>query len=224
MRIATIFGFVAMMTSAAATHAMPTVYFSDNFNSYSGIQSAVQNNTGYTVAYDGTLTNWTSAGFDAIHAVTPTAGDWELMFYTNNTITSRAITSANTVGSKYALTFNYGTGSYNSATQSTIAGNGLIVTVLDGSGSVLATQQYVPGAWAPGNYDLQAGLIGQLSYSGDGIGNVSINVATINPGSNTFGGSIDNIALADALSVPEPASIAVLALAAAAIIARRRRS
>lgn len=181
------------------------VLFAENFNNYSGNQNNTQVDTGLEVAYNGTLSGWTKAGAGTMHAVDlANAGgqsnpsNWAVMIWQDNVITSPVI-SANNAGTAYEITFDYGTGVYGQAAQATGAGDGLLVQVLRPDNSVLASDTFAPGAWGAGNRNLDAGLQGTLSYTGDGTGAVRLRIGP--QGALTTGrfqGSIDNLLVREA--------------------------
>jgi hypothetical protein len=213
---------IAMIGGLSSAKA--SVIFSDDFNSYTGNLLDTQADTGDQLAYGGSVPGWTGAGFNAVHAVTVGSGDWAVMLYYNNSITLDTGVAANDAGQNYVVSFDYGTGNYNSESQGTGVSDGLTVELLRDNNTVLAEQTYMPGAWGPGNYDLEAGLQGTLSYTGDGTGDLRIEILDSNPTDTVFGGSIDNIALSS--SAPEPGGL-VLAGPGLAVLgwfmARRRR-
>jgi hypothetical protein len=125
-------------------------------------------------------------------------GNWAVMIWQDNVITSPVI-AANNAGTAYEITFDYGTGVYGQAAQATGAGDGLLVQVLRPDNSVLASDTYAPGAWGAGNRNLDAGLQGTLSYTGDGTGAVRLRIGP--QGALTTGrfqGSIDNLLVREA--------------------------
>lgn len=218
---------VAAIMAASLSSAKAATILTENFNSYSGNQNANQADTGLPVAFGGNVPGWSHAGTNALHAVDQGGGNWAIMFYANNTITLASGIVANTLGSSYVVSFDYGTATYGS-TQQTNASDGLVVEVLRADNSILAQQSYLPGAWGPGNFDLQAGLQGNLNYIGDGSGDVHLQISTVNPGADRFGGSIDNVSVSDASSAPEPGGFTSLGLGLAGLtllgLLRRRAS
>jgi hypothetical protein len=212
---------IAMIGGLSSAKA--SAIFTEDFNSYTGNLFANQADTGDQLAYGGSVPGWTGAGFHAVHAVEAGSGDWAVMLYSDNSITLDSGVAANDAGQNYLVSFDYGTGNYNSEGQGTGASDGLIVELLRDDNTVLAEQTYMPGAWGPGNYDTEAGLQGALSYTGDGTGDLRIEILDSNPTDPVFGASIDNIAWSGA---PEPGGL-VLAGPGLAIlgwfIARRRR-
>jgi hypothetical protein len=109
-------------------------------------------------------------------------------------ITSSGVV-ANASGQSYKLAFDYGTAVYTAAAQATSASEGLLVEILRADDTVLASDTFLPGAWGPGNYNLDAGLQGSVSYTGDGSGDVRIRIGPSNFGSGRFAGTIDNLSL-----------------------------
>ncbi|MFZ9935516.1 MAG: hypothetical protein ACO3JG_00500 [Luteolibacter sp.] len=195
-------------TSAAdATAAVvdPNNLFSEDFNSYAGNQNATQYETGLEIAFGGTVTGWTKSGAGTMHAVDlanlggqSNPSNWAIMFYQDNVITSPAILGANDPGAGYEVTFDYGTAVYAATNQRTLAGDGLLVQILRADNSVLASQSFFPGAWDDaGNHNLDSGLQGTLTYTGDGSGNVRLRIGPDGPlNSGRFEGAIDNVSVA----------------------------
>lgn len=134
------------------------------------------------MAYGGSIPGWTGSGVNAVHAVNIGSGDWAVMLYYNNEITLDTGLDTNTAGGSYAMSFDYGTANYGTESQGTNSTDGLSVEILRASDdSVLAEGTFTPGVWGAGNYDLEAGLQGTLSYTGDGTGDVIIEVLNSNP-------------------------------------------
>ena len=136
-------------------------------------------------------------------------------------ITQSAGIGANDLSSSYEVTFDYGTADY-AGGQATGAGDGLLVEVLRGDNTVLASNTFSPGAWGAGNHNLDGGLTGTLAYVGDGTGVVRLRIG---PDAGTFGqgrfaSEIDNISVD---VVPEPTTTALLGLGGLALILRRRK-
>jgi hypothetical protein len=199
-------------STADATAAVvdPNNLFSEDFNSYAGTQNATQYETGLKIAFGGAVTGWTKSGAGTMHAVDlanlggqSNPSDWAIMFYQDNVITSPAILGANEPGAGYEMTFDYGTGVYAGAdagqiAQRTLTGDGLLVQILRADNSVLASQSFFPGAWDDaGNHNLDGGLQGTLTYTGDGSGNIRLRIGPDGPlNSGRFEGTIDNISVA----------------------------
>ena len=189
------------VTPVPVTVDVTTTIFTEDFNSYSGNQNGTQSDTGLEVAHTGNVAGWTNAGSGTIHAVDlanlggqSNPSDWAVMFFQNNVITQAAGIAANEVGKSYDVTFDYGTGVYAQLSQMTEATDSLLVEVLRGDNSVLASDTFTPGAWGAGNHNLDAGLQGTLSYTGDGTGNVRLRIGPTAPlTSGNFEGEIDNL-------------------------------
>ena len=174
----------------------PGVLFAGNFNGYSGTQNETQCQSGLKVAYNGNVAGWTPAGAGAIHAVDRAnpAGqsnppDWAVMIWQDNLITSRAF-EANAAGHAYRVNFEAGAAVYADAGQATKAGDALLIEVLRGDNSVLASHTHAPGAWT-GKMALTAA---SFPYTGDGSGNVRLRIGPAGPkASGRFQGAFDNV-------------------------------
>jgi hypothetical protein len=185
--------------------------FTEDFNSYSGNQNNTQGDTGLEVAHSGTVASWTNSGAGTMHAVDLTnlggesnPSDWAIMFWQDNVITQTVGIAANKSGTSYEVNFDYGTAVYAQThmSQRTLAGDELLVVVLRGDNSVLASGTFAPGEWVDGttgNWNLQAGLQGTLPYAGDGTGDVRLRIGpapgTLNQG--RFAGEIDNLSVSE---------------------------
>ena len=196
--------------------------FTENFSSYAGTQNTTQYETGLNVAHSGDVTGWTKSS--GLHAVDLGSFDWAIMFYSSDGITLDAGIGANDLSTSYDVTFDYGTAVYAAGNpeQRTLDGDGLLVEVLRGNDTVLASQFFLPGAWSESdssNRNLSAGLTGTLAYVGDGTGVVRLRIGqAVN--TSRFTGSIDNISVS---AVPEPTTTALLGLGGLALILRRRK-
>lgn len=174
--------------------------FAESFRGYGGTQNATQYQSGLKVAYNGNVTGWTKAGAGAMHAVdrANTAGqsnpsNWAIMLWQDNIITSGAI-AANASGQVYRVDFEASPAVYAATNpeQATQAGAVLLVQVLRGDNSVLASRSHAPGAWT-GN---MAFASDGFQYTGDGTGDIRLRIGPA--GSLTTGhfqGAIDNIIL-----------------------------
>jgi len=188
-------GIVALAPMASAQ------IFSEDFNTYAGSVNNTQGDTGFPVAHSGNVTGWSTSGAGTMHAVNLNgAGDWAIMFWQDNVITLTTGVAANDNGVQYTVEFDYGPAVYAGTHmfQATAAGDSLLVEVLRGDNSVLASDTFAPGAWSnPGNVNLSAGLKGTLQYTGDGSGVVRLRIGP--DGSfGRFAGEIDNITVSAA--------------------------
>jgi len=124
------------------------------------------------------------------------AGNWAIMFWQDNVITLDSGIPANEAGRTYYVEFDYGSAVYSALIQATGAGDSLLVEVLRGDNTVLASGTYAPGAWGAGNYNLDGGLHGTLQYVGDGSGVVRLRIGPTPPyTSGHFEGEIDDLVL-----------------------------
>jgi hypothetical protein len=172
--------------------------FAENFNSYSGIQNAVQWQSGQKVAHSGSVIGWTDAGEHSMHAVARAnlAGqshpqNWAVMIWQDNVITSDAF-AANASGQVYRIDFEASPAVYaaENAKQATQAGDALLIEVLRGDDRVLASHNHSPGAWT-GTLKFVAS---RFQYTGDGSGDVRLRIKPAGPqNSGRFHGAIDNI-------------------------------
>ena len=220
---------VAMVLLSLGSQVQATPIFFEDFNSHSGTQNTTQYQTGLEVAYSGNVTGWSKSGDGTVHAVDlanlggqSNPSNWAIMFFQNNVITQTVGIAANDSGTQYEVNFDYGTAVYAATNidQRTLTGDGLLVEVLRGDNTVLASGTYLPGAWDDaGNHNLDAGLQGTLSYTGDGAGVVRLRIGpdgSLNTG--RFEGEIDNVSV-----TPEPATMSLLALGGLGVLARRKR-
>ena len=195
------FGILTCLSAAAGAQTI----FTEDFNGYAGNQNNTQVDTGLEVAFGGTVAGWSNSGAGTMHAVDlanlggeSNPSDWAAMFWQNNVITQTVGIAANVSGTSYEVTFDYGTADY-AGGQGTGAGDELLVEVLRGDDSVLASDVFTPGAWGAGNYNLDAGLQGTLAYVGDGTGDVRLRIgpAAGNFNQGLFAGEIDNISVSE---------------------------
>ncbi len=213
-------GILACLSGTAGA----TTIFTEDFNGYAGNQNNTQGDTGLNVAHSGNVAGWSTSGAGTMHAVDFGTSNWAIMFWQDNVITQTVGIAANVTGTSYEVTFDYGTSVYAQAGQATGAGDSILVEVLRGDNTVLASNTFTPGAWDAGNYNLDAGLQGTLPYVGDGTGDVRLKIGPA-AGSfrqGRFAGEIDNLSVANV--IPEPSSTALFGLSGLALLLRRKRS
>ena len=188
------FGLLACLSAPAGAQTI----FTEDFNGYVGNQNNTQGNTGLNVAHTGSVSGWSTSGAGTMHAVDFGASDWAIMFWQDNVITQTVGIAANESGTSYEVTFDFGTADY-AGGQGTGAGDSILVEVLRGDDSVLASNTFTLGAWGDGNYNLEAGLQGTLGYGGDGTGDVRLRIgpAAGNFNQGRFAGEIDNLSVVE---------------------------
>lgn len=218
LRAVTLAVLVCLLFFAAGNANAETI-FADNFNGYSGNQNANQPGTGLLLSFGGVLPGWNREGFNAVHAVDLGGLNYAPSFYKDNAITLAAGVAANNLGVQYLVALDAGPSVYADLPQATLANDGLIVSVLRGNNTVLASATILPGAWVAGP-SAQALAGYSFTYLGDGSGDVRFRISTNNSGMDRFGGAIDNFSVS---AVPEPASLALWSLVGTAGLAAWRR-
>ena len=196
------FGILTCLSAAAGAQTI----FTEDFNGYAGNQNNTQVDTGLEVAFGGTVAGWSNSGAGTMHAVDlanlggeSNPSDWAIMFWQNNVITQTVGIAANDSGTDYEVNFDYGTAVYAQAGQATSASDSILVEVLRGDDSVLASNTFPPGAWGAGNDELEAGRQGARPCVGDGTGDVRLRIgpAAGNFNQGRFAGEIDNLSVAE---------------------------
>ncbi len=202
------------------------VIFTENFNSITGGNAGTQYQSGNTVYYSATLPGWDTAGLNTVHAVDLGTGNFAPMIYagTNpsqtNVITLSSGIAANTAGANYSVTVDYSAAVYSNGAQTTASGDHLLISVINGSGTVIGSGTFAPGMWT-GNMSFTTG---SFTYIGDGSGIVRIVVGAAEPTTDRFAGAVDNLSVA-LTAIPEVSSYAILAgFGALGLAGWRRRS
>jgi autotransporter-associated beta strand protein len=157
--------------------------------------SSLQYQTGNQLVFGATLTDWTKSGFNAVHAIqlsgsTPGGpGNYAPMIFSDNFITMDSGFAANTKGTLYYVSYDIGPTVYANPAQATTTSDALRVNLLRGDGSILATNDVAPGAWA----GVQSFTQAYFAYVGDGTGPIRIQMRSADPGSGRFSGAVDNM-------------------------------
>ncbi len=109
------------------------------------------------------------------------------------------IAGANDAGTLYEVTFDAGPTVIDSiAKNATLAGDGLLVEILNGSDGVIGSLNHLTGEWTSGS-PVQPLSPARFTYTGDGDGPARIRIS--GTGSNHFNGAIDNLSIG-LLTVP----------------------
>jgi len=181
---------VVLALLAAPSSRASEPLFREDFAGYrGGRQNAAQVETGLRLAVGGELPGWQGAGQGVVHAVDRTgAGDHAPMIWVDNTITLQAGIAANEGGRHYALEFDLGPTVYATPPQASGPTDGVVVEVLRGDDSVLASQRWRAGPWQGRQEFRRTGF----DYEGDGTGPVRIRFRPLS-NEGRFGGAIDNL-------------------------------
>ncbi len=173
--------------TGALTLAGPPAILHETFDGLSGATGS-QCQTGFTVFTAGAVSGWTASGFNAAHGVEWQAGNRAVSFYDSNALTLNAGVSANDAGVIYQVSFVGGPSVWNNCVQATAPGDGVIMEILRGNDTVLATHTYFPTPWATRRAMTPAGF----TYVGDGSGTVRVRLSD-NLADDRFGGAIDQL-------------------------------
>ena len=161
------------------------------------------------IGHAGNLAGWDEAGSSTVHIVdtanvyggtnTP---NYAIMLWVNNVITqTTAVLNSNVVNTQYIVNFKAGPAVYEDGGQATAAtaSDGIVFEILRANNTVLATNTYLPGAWA-GFPTLTASL---FTYTGDGSGDVRVRIRTVSTSTGRFGGCVDDVVISsnDAITI-----------------------
>jgi len=102
-----------------------------------------------------------------------------------------AIPGSNTSGQIYEVSFLASPSVYQGASQASQDTEGVLIEVLRGDDTVLASYTSLPGAWA-GN---MAFVPDSFQYTGDGSGDIRFRISPSNPNVGRFGAAIDDLTL-----------------------------
>ena len=194
-------------STAVATRTIidPNAIFNEDFGSFTvanpGNFNGGQFESGLVVAFGGDLAGWDKAGGGVVHAVDQAnvfgvddnPPDFSVMIWQDNVITlAEAIPGSNQAGAAYAVSFGSGPAVYQQGAQQTGETDGLLIEILRADDSVLASYTHLPGEWA-GAPTLVAD---SFEYVGDGSGDIRLRIGPSAPGGGRFGGTIDNVSIA----------------------------
>ncbi len=207
--------------------------FTEDFNSISGSLSATQYDTGFSFGPNITVSGWTDAGGNAAHVVDlshPADTNYAPMIFNgngsfaSNTLTLTTGIAANDSGVNYEVSFLVSPTIGGAATSGAEANDGLVIDVLRGDDSVLASYSTAQRGWT-GAHDLQSE---SFTFLGDGTGDIRFSISSQQTMTSDHSGIIDDlsVSIVPVGQVPEPASIAIwtiLGLCLAGYGYRRRR-
>ncbi|MDB6036117.1 MAG: C-terminal target protein [Verrucomicrobiales bacterium] len=210
-------GYTVVLTNAAgsvtstlaqvtvtARPSYATTLLDENFSAYTGNQNALQYQTGLKVSHTGNLPGWNKSGGGTVHGVDRTGtGDYAAMIWQDNVITVATPIAANESGQTYHVDFVAAPATYSEGSQATAATDGMVIEVLRGDYTVLATFTCSPGAWGTQSFTPFS-----FQYQGDGSGPVLVRVSPLVP-SGHFAGAIDNLRLATDYVPSTPPEITV---------------
>ena len=179
----------ALTVTARPTSA--TVLLNENFNAYTGNHNNLQYQTALKVSHSGNLPGWNKAGGGAVHAVDRTGtGNYAAMIWQDNVLTLASGIPANESGETYHVDFVAAPATYSEGGQATTETDGMVIEVLRGDFTVLATYTCNPGTFGTHSFAPYT-----FQYQGDGSGPVLVRVGPL-AASGHFGGAIDNLRLA----------------------------
>jgi hypothetical protein len=207
MRLGTYIALACVVAGLSCGTSQAANLLLENFNSPTGQnQNANQTTTGFPVAFGGSYAGWTATGTSAVHMVNRNgSGNWAPMLWsafsapTANVITSPSVAAGNAAAQLYSVSFDLAPANY-ATSQGTVAGDGVLVEVLNSSNAVIASRTYFPGSFASqasaGNLPYQANT---LYYSGTGAGSgaaaLRFSPTSTSFGTQRFAASVDNVGL-----------------------------
>ena len=205
----------------ASAHAAPI--FTETFNNYqSGNFNGGQYQSGLSVAYGGTFSGWSRTGGNAAHVVdldNSSNSNFAVMLWRTDVVTlNSAIAGSNVLGQKYALDFSASAAVYQGGSQQTSSTDEIRVSLLNSNGSVFQSFTYAPDAWTGTMAFKQA----HFEYTGNGTGDLKIQLSSAQQDVYHFAGAVDNLTVA---AVPEPETYAMLlaGLGIMGAVARRKK-
>jgi hypothetical protein len=168
-----------------------------------------QYQTNLIIGHAGNLAGWDEAGSSTV-CIVDTANvyggtntpNYAIMLWVDNVITqTTAVLNSNVVNTQYIVNFKAGPAVYEDGGQATAAtaSDGIVFEILRANNTVLATNTYLPGAWA-GFPTLTASL---FTYTGDGSGDVRVRIRTVSTSTGRFGGCVDDVVISsnDAITI-----------------------
>jgi hypothetical protein len=175
--------------------------FSEDFNAVAGLtlNPKSQVTTGHDLGHKGRLAGWSHSGQNALHMVETADGNWAMMIWQDNVITSSPIAGANKAGQEYRIDFLAAGANYKGPRQvNNGTSDGLKIEVLRAKDDLSFTQ-IVPKPIGPGKLGLKPY---SFTYRGNGSGDIKLRVGPKNPNQGRFQGSIDELSISSVTPVP----------------------
>jgi hypothetical protein len=192
-------GLIVLYLGAGPSFFQPL--FFDDFQSLTSSTTGSQCATGDVVYAEATLSQWTITGFHAIHGVQwqTATGNLAAQFYDGdssdlgpNELVMTTGVAANQSGVGYTVHFLGGPANWSTCTQGNVAGGGLVFSVLRTNSTVLQTYTYSPPVWVSVATE-EALTANSFTYTGDGSGNVKLQITTAGANDGHFGGALDDV-------------------------------
>ena len=198
-------------SSSGATATSTTILSTDNMNNVTGTLTNTQYQSNLKLGVGGDLVGWSESGLNHFVDLANTAGqtntpNYAIMFWDTYTITqTTAVSNSNTLNTIYTVNFKAGPAVYFEPSQTTqaTASDGIVFEVLRANNTVLATNTYLPGAWA-GYPTLTSS---SFTYTGDGTGNIRVRIKPVASGTGRFSGCVDDVVISSSSTVARYISI-----------------
>ena len=187
--------------------------FTENFDGIAGGNfNGGQFGSNLDLAWGADLPGWSKAGNGAVHIVDHANVTGNIVNPRNfapmmwgantdqtienaNIITlDSPIVGSNTSGQVYEVSFLASPCTYQNDTQASQDTEGVLIEVLRGDDTVLASYASLPGAWAGD----MAFVADSFQYTGDGSGDIRFRISPSNPNVGRFGAAIDDLTLTTA--------------------------
>ena len=154
-----------------------------------GVADALQWQSGMRLSHGGEVSGWRHEGFHAVHAAERHGGgSAAILLWEDERLTLLTGIAANDAGVGYRLSCDVAPAVYATPAQATADGDGVVVEILRGDGTALASTTLLPGPW-------QGRLLFArrwLDWTGDGSGPVRIALRAARR-EGRFAGAIDEL-------------------------------
>jgi hypothetical protein len=191
-------------SGATSTATSTTILSTENMNNVTGTLTDSQYQSNLKLGVGGDLVGWSESGLNHFVDLANTAGqtntpNYAIMFWDTYTITqTTAVSNSNTLNTIYTVNFKAGPAVYVEPSQTTqaTASNGIVFEILRANNTVLATNTYLPGAWA--GYPTLTSR--SFNYTGDGTGNIRVRIKPVASGTGRFSGCVDDVVISSSSS------------------------